>query len=245
MTQPEPYSSFHILMLVIGIPVTVFLAWKTRLVSAHTHDMILLVLGILLILSEIYKQLFHFYIVDHHTYDWWIFPFQLCSLPMYISVIIPFVKKQKPKLILETFLMDICLLGGIMALLFPSGMMHSYVVLTWHSFLWHFILIFLGVHIALTKPVISIRYSYLWTAVLFLFNALVASMFNFLFHSYGNINMFYISSYRPMTQPIFMNLEPIIGRIPTILCYLICIVFGLFLVQHIVFHIQTKKKTTS
>lgn len=234
MKQPSPYDSFHILILLVGIPVSIFLAWKTRHCTLLTHKKLLLCLGIILILSEVYKQLFHFYISDHHTYDWWIFPFQLCSLPMYLSLSIPLWKQDETRRKLETYLMDICLLGGFMALFFPSGMMHPYVVLTMHSFLWHFILLFIGFHIAFTKN--TDTSSFQSVALLFCISASIATIFNLTLHTYGDINMFYINPYRPISQPVFMSFEPILGRIPVIICYLICLLLGLYLVQKIVHH---------
>lgn len=120
MTQPQPYGTFHIIMLVMGIPLTILLAWKLRNVSETIYRRILFGIAVFLIISELYKQLFHYYIMDNHTYDWWIFPFQLCSLPMYVCAILPFMKKSRWLIPLETFLMDFNLLGAFMALLVPN-----------------------------------------------------------------------------------------------------------------------------
>lgn len=240
MNQPKPYGIFHLCMLFIGIPISIFLAYHTRKLSLQTHHKLLFLLGLLLILSEIYKQLFHFYISDHHTYDWWIFPFQLCSLPMYLSIWIPFLQKPSNQRKTEAWLMDICLLGGFMALLFPSGMMHSYVILTMHSFLWHFILLFIGFHIAFSRTADTSYSSFSFVSVWFLISASIATCFNILFHTYGDINMFYINPYQPISQPVFKSFEPILGRIPVIICYLICLLLGLFIV-HTLVHAITKK----
>ena len=85
MTEPQPYGLFHIVILLGGIPLSVMLAWKLRKVNERCYHRILFVIAVILLLSELYKQLFHFYVMDNKAYDWWIFPFQLCSLPMYLS----------------------------------------------------------------------------------------------------------------------------------------------------------------
>lgn len=117
MAEPKPYGLFHIVMLLVGIPVSIALAWKLRRVSDRSYHRILFAIAVILLLSELYKQLFHFYVMDNKTYDWWIFPFQLCSLPIYLCAILPFMKKSRWLIPLETFLMDFNLLGGLMALL--------------------------------------------------------------------------------------------------------------------------------
>ncbi|WP_233448423.1 YwaF family protein [[Clostridium] innocuum] len=95
MAEPKPYGLFHIVMLLVGIPVSIALAWKLRRVSDRSYHRILFAIAVILLLSELYKQLFHFYVMDNKTYDWWIFPFQLCSLPMYLCAILPFMKKKQ------------------------------------------------------------------------------------------------------------------------------------------------------
>ena len=45
-----------------------------------------------------------------------------------------------------TYLQDFSLLGGIMALAEPSGLMQPYVTLTVHGLTWHLILIFIGLY---------------------------------------------------------------------------------------------------
>lgn len=45
-----------------------------------------------------------------------------------------------------TYLQDFSLLGGIMALAEPSGLMQPYVTLTVHGLTWHLILILIGLY---------------------------------------------------------------------------------------------------
>mgnify|MGYP007130416603 CR=1 FL=1 len=60
---------------------------------------------------------------NNHTYDWWYFPFQLCSVPMYLGLLLP-AANSVPRLrsVFTVFIQDYGLLGGIMALLEPSGL---------------------------------------------------------------------------------------------------------------------------
>lgn len=51
--------------------------------------------GILMAASEIWKQLTLTFLINHGAYDWWYFPFQLCSIPMYICLILPVISKPK------------------------------------------------------------------------------------------------------------------------------------------------------
>ena len=149
---PEPYSAFHILLCAAGIPLAVFLA--RRLARTGTHPCgVLFICGLVLAVSELYKQGFLYFVAGQGRYNWWYFPFQLCSVPMYLCLILPLFKHTphcRTEKCICTFMQDFALLGGVMALAEPSGLMHPYLLLTLHGFLWHFMLIFIGLYCAMT-----------------------------------------------------------------------------------------------
>lgn len=88
MRTPVPYSGFHLVFGGAGILAAIFLAWK---LSRGRHLHVLSACGLILAVSEIYKQGFLYYIVNGEQYDWWYFPFQLCSIPMYLCLLLPFI----------------------------------------------------------------------------------------------------------------------------------------------------------
>ena len=116
MRTPVPYSGFHLVFGGAGILAAIFLAWK---LPRGTHPQVLPACGLILAVSEIYKQGFLYYIVNGGQYDWWYFPFQLCSIPMYLCLLLPFIKPRmscRCVKAVHTFLQDFALLGGVMAL---------------------------------------------------------------------------------------------------------------------------------
>ena len=84
MEPIAPYGPFHILYTLLGFAVCGLSAWRLRRVSDRTAGMILFTLGLLLVTSEVFKQLFYFFVVEDNRYCWGEFPFQLCSIPMYL-----------------------------------------------------------------------------------------------------------------------------------------------------------------
>ena len=125
---PEPYSAFHILLCAAGIPLAVFLARRLARTSTHPCG-VLFICGLVLAVSELYKQGFLYFVAGQGRYNWWYFPFQLCSVPMYLCLILPLFK-HTPHCRMEkcicTFMQDFALLGGVMALAEPSGLMHPF-----------------------------------------------------------------------------------------------------------------------
>lgn len=92
MDTPKPYGAFHLVLTVLGVSLSIFLARKFSFPERKAGpDTILFLCGLFLGLTELYKQGFIYYIENGRTYDWWYFPFQLCSVPMYLGLFIPMV----------------------------------------------------------------------------------------------------------------------------------------------------------
>lgn len=229
MRPPEPYGPFHLFITAAGVWTAVFLA---RRAAGRRRAHVLAACGILLLAGEIYKQFFLYYVVNGGRFDWWYFPFQLCSVPMYLCLLasLPLVRKR-PRLyaLLCTFIQDFGLLGGAMALAVPSGLMHPYWTLTLHGFLWHFILIFLGLYCAFGEKSLKGPKGFAAVLPLFTLCCLAAELVNVASHPYGNADMFYISPYYPNSQVIFHQAALKIGVAAGNLLYLACVALGGFL----------------
>ena len=92
MQTPVPYSPFHLSLTALGICAA---AWMARRLAAGRRKHVLFVCGLILAASELYKQGFLYYIVNGRSYDWWYFPFQLCSVPMYLCLAVPLLSKPE------------------------------------------------------------------------------------------------------------------------------------------------------
>ena len=248
MKPPAPYGPFHLILTLFGIGTSIFLARKFTCKERRQTDLLLFTCGFILALTEVYKQLFIYYIENNGSYDWWYFPFQLCSVPMYLGLLIPFVP-QKLRNTIYTFIQDFGLLGGIMALAEPSGLMHPYWTLTLHEFLWHFILIFMGLTCAFYSHnsnehsgnnYIETARTYIPVIPLFLICAVIATAINVLSHPYGNTDMFYISPYYPNGQIVFHQISLVIGTFSGNCLYLSSVLLGGFIIHMICLELKTK-----
>lgn len=153
MTPPVLYGPFHLIAAFGGSAIAILAAWRFSSINncntnnrdnRRSFDQIMLVSGVILLIGELYKQLMNFYIVNNHAYDWWIFPFQLCSLPLYLCPLLILIHNEKRHRILCTFLLDFNMMGAVATFIDPSGIFHPYWTLTLHGVLWHLMLIFVG-----------------------------------------------------------------------------------------------------
>ena len=152
MEIPPAYGAFHISFVLIGFLVCFSLAYLLRNLSEKGNKILFLSVGAFLLVTEIYKQLMYKLVISpDELYRWGVFPFHLCSIPLYLCLIIPFLKKGILKQTMYDFLMTYNLLSGFVAFFEPSGLLHQHVTMTAHSLVWHMLLVFLGAYVALSK----------------------------------------------------------------------------------------------
>ena len=242
MTPPSSYGVFHLSFTFIGIVVCILLAYHLRNLSERGHKIVLGCTGGFLILTEIYKQLFYVFYMSDHSYVWWIFPFQLCSVPMYLCIIAIFLKPGHFRNGIYGFMTTYNLLGGIMAFIEPSGINHEYWTLTLHAYIWHMLLIFIGFYLIASGHCAKTKKDYLHATVTFVGLCILAFCINLIFWdaSGGTINMFYVGPrYSPLA--IFKDISLNFGWYVSTALYIPTVMLGAFLV-FLPVHIYTKKK---
>lgn len=189
------------------------------------------VCGLLMAGSEVWKQLYLTLRINHGVYEWWYFPFQLCSIAMYVLLALPWVKRERVRLGLLSFLMSYSLLGGIAVFADTSGLQYPVLVLTAHSYLWHILLIIIGftagIGYVLESKAQTFRFRAFWgSTLLYLFCCITAVAINLIFDSYGSINMFYINPNYEMQQVVFSSIARFLGNTPAILLYILATITG-------------------
>lgn len=226
MQVPQPFGLFHIVTASVGISIAIVLAYYLRACSDKMYCRLMFSCAFMLLIFEIMKQYIHYFILNDHQYNWWIFPFQLCTLPMYLCLFMPWIKSTSCYQPIETFLMDFNLLGGIMALLFPYDLLHPQLFLTLHAFLWHIILVFIGFLIGFSHHGNHTWSGFKHCLIILFIAIIIATIFNILFHSFGTINLFYISPYQITSQPFFHSIALQYGNTNSNICYIVAMIAG-------------------
>lgn len=123
-------------------------------------EQFLLISGLVMFASEIWKQYYLTEVLNHGVYNWWYFPFQLCSIPMYLLLLLIPCGRSRKKIhrklfsrtkmesalaklydIILMFLACYGLLGGIAVFADTSGLHYPALPLTVHSYLWHILML--------------------------------------------------------------------------------------------------------
>lgn len=205
MERPKSFGPWHLVFLLVGIPLAITVAFLIRKMSDKKSRIMLLCISIFLMLFELYKQLFYYFVMNGENYPLWIIPFQLCSVPMYLCFMVSIIRNRKFNHWLYEFMFAFNLFGGFISFMEPSGLNHPYVTLTLHAYLWHLMLIFLGFYFYFSKRAgRSWKGFFKGIAVLGIVVA-IAQIINIVAQGAGGCNMFYISPY--VASPLFFFKE--------------------------------------
>ena len=228
MDKPKMFGLFHFLMIILSFAAAWGVWYFLRNTAEEKRIRILHGIGIFMAVSEIYKQLFLYFIVNGQKYDWWFFPFQLCSMAMYLCLFLPVMRKEFRKTV-YMFLGTFSLLGTVCALICPMDMMREYVMLTAHAFIYHALLAVIAV-LCIASPEFDPSWNRFRKASgLFLILAAAAEVINVTGTKLTELNkpnMFYISPYMQNTQPVFSVISQFLGIHITIAVYLLSIIAG-------------------
>lgn len=241
MTPPVAYGWFHILFTLGGFALCAFAAWKLRKVSDKTARWILFSIGVLLGLTEIYKQLFYYFAVNDNSYAWGDFPFQFCSVPMYICLIAPWLKPGKLQRGMYSYAVLFNLLGGAIAFTEPSGLFHSYWFLTVHALFWHMVLVFIGLFLCFSKRGGTEKEDYKTACFTFFGLAAIAFSLNVFVQNVLNkhMNMFFVG---PGNSPlvVFKWFSETFGWYVSSALFIFAVCLGAFIISLLIRALQKK-----
>ena len=214
MVEPKAFGWFHLLWILFVI-VVLFLLYKNRdKYSERQLKMVLGTYGIVALILEVLKQLIWSFNFDPVTnlvtwdYQWYAAPFQLCTTPIYVSLICLFLKDGKLRNALLSYMSFVTILGSITTIILPDSCLVSDILVNIHTMYLHMGSFVVSVYL-LMSGVVKINLKNIRDAFfVFLTFVLIALALNLGIYHSGILNgetfdMFYISPYFISTLPIF------------------------------------------
>lgn len=232
MTPPPSYGVFHLTFFFVGLAVCFTLTWLLCKIDDKKHKALLLIVGALLVTFEVYKIAFRYVVIAKGDMSqmWWLFPFQLCSAPIYLCFVGALAKNEKIRAAALEFMLAFNLFSGFVAFTEPSGLVHEYWTLTLHAFVWHMLLIFIGLYLGFSGRAGRRLVDYKKAIIMFFILCVIAFGINCAFYgvSDGSMNNFYIG---PANSPIivFKDICVKYGWFVNDLLYIPLICLGAFL----------------
>lgn len=237
MNTPTRFGWFHIMWILFAV-ITLFLLYKRK--NKYSEKQLKTVLGVYSIIAlilETLKQLIWSFNYDQITnivtwdYEWYSFPFQLCTTPIYVCLLCLFLKKGKFRDSLLSFISYITILGSISTIILPDSCFTSDILVNIHTMWLHIGSFIVSVYLLINKET-KINIKSLSSAVaVFLIFVSIALYINILFYNLGflngeTFNMFFISPYFISTLPVFNVLQEKVPYLIFLTIYIVSLITG-------------------
>lgn len=235
MYQAFSQSWFHYLSLVLFFFIMISLTKRYRDSSDRDVKKFLRLMALILIFFEILKQI-NYTSANNWNYQWYAFPFQFCSTPMYVALIASFLKESKLRDAMYMFLATFGFFSGIAVMLYPSTVFTSTALINIQTMVHHGGIAIMGMvlmanHIQLdTKSFIKGVYVFsTLTGIAIVLN----TIHNLWIHD-GSFNMFFINPLYNCEIPVLSIFQPLVPA-PI---FIVIFILGFSLVAFIIFQVR-------
>ncbi len=212
MTTPVMFGWFHILSLVLTILVTVLLCRVFSSAEEKTVRRIVLYTSVISIVLEVYKQINYTFIVTDGVivtdYQWYAFPFQFCSTPMYVGLLAGLLRPCKVRDALYSYLATYGLFAGLCVMLYPAQVFISTIGINIQTMICHGLMIVVGIYMMFSEAVKLDHKTILRALPVFVVNVIIAIILNELAYFTGFVgdetfNMFFFSPHYAPSLPVY------------------------------------------
>ncbi|MBE7061905.1 MAG: hypothetical protein E7382_05155 [Clostridiales bacterium] len=230
MTTPTNFGWFHILSVVLCAAITVALCIFYKDAKDKTMRRIALISWLIMVVLEAMKQLTYSYDGKalEWDYQWYAFPYQLCSTPLYVLPFIAFMKDCKVRDAMMSYMSTFSFFGGFAVFIYPNDVFVSTTAINIQTMIHHGLQIVLGIYFFVyNRKKLSIKY-HLSALFVFVALAIVAIALNEIVHASlianGNdetFNMFYFSPHHGTHLPILSIICPLVPPVVFIFIYVL------------------------
>ena len=245
METPESYGAFHFLSLAAVIGLTVLLCIRFRDAEEKTVRRILLAAWIIMVVLELYKQLVYTYDVTDAgkivgDFQWYAFPFQFCSTPLYVLPFAIFLREGTARDGTIAFLCTFSLFGGLAVMVYPNDVFISTIGINIQTMVHHGAQVALGIFLAVHNRKRLSPSHFLSALPIFTVLVTTAMLLNIGVHhallangQTDTFNMFFVSPYHPCTLPVLSSVYELVPYPIFLFIYL----FGFSLVAALVYFV--------
>ena len=212
METPLPYGWFHLLFFALSILAAIALCVTHKHAGPDRVRKVVLWVSIACILLEIYKQINYSFTVTESgiafDYQWYAFPWQFCSTPMYIGLVAGLTKKGKLHDATCAYLATFSMFAGLAVMFYPVSVFIGTVGINIQTMICHGSMITLGIYLLYSGHVKLEHKTILKAVCVFAVMIGIAIIMNEIAHASGlleteTFNMFFISPYCEPSLPVY------------------------------------------
>ena len=212
MTRPESYGWFHILFLVLSIGFGVLLCMLYKHGYIKNVKRVLLWTAIVVIILEVYKMVNYTFSYEGGItadFQWYAFPWQFCSTPMYVGLLAG-LTKGKLHNSLCSYLSTFALFAGAAVMVYPGDVFSSVIGINIQTMICHGSMITIAIFLFYTQHVKAEAKTLVRAIPVFAVTVGIAAILNEVIFYSGildaqneTFNMFFISRHFDSTLPVY------------------------------------------
>jgi hypothetical protein len=216
--EPGNYGWFHIMFVVIVVAATGVVCHFFKNADDKTYRRIVLITWIIIVLFEVYKEIIFSFDINEEDiakstweYQWYAFPYQLCSTPLYVLPLIAFLPDSNKvcywiRRACMYFTATFAFFGGFVVYVYPNDVFIPTIGICIQTMVHHGSQVLLGIYTAVYMRK-NFKLKEAWTGVAaFAVLALIAIILNetmiHVIPEDNTFNMFYISRHFDCTLPV-------------------------------------------
>ena len=251
MNTPKPWGWFHIMWIMFVVIALIILFNLKKKYSNKQLKIVLGVYGIIALILELTKQFmwsFNYNEISNiitWDYQWYAAPFQLCTTPIFASIICLFLKEDsKIRKALLSYMAYVTILGSFMTMIIPDSCFTSDILINIHTMWLHLGSLVVSIYLLMSGAVKIDRQSFKTAFYVFLVFVIIAEILNISIYNSGilngeTFNMFYISPYFISSLPIFDIIQQNVPFIIFLLIYIVAINIGALITYFIAYKIKS------
>lgn len=212
MERPGLFGWFHILWLAITILAGIGLCiWHRRNGDERRVRKVVFIVALTVFILEIYKMInYSFSYEDGIVFDfqWYAFPWQFCSTPMYVGLLTGLFRKGKVHDALCAYLATYAVFAGAAVMIYPGDVFIGTIGINIQTMICHGSMISVGIYLLYTGYVKLEHKTILKALPVFACTVLIAVVLNEVAYFSGlletdTFNMFFISRHEECTLPVY------------------------------------------
>lgn len=216
MEEPELFGWFHITFLLLSFIAAAILCLLHKNASQERVRNIVFGVAVAVIILEVYKQVnYSFSYADGNVafqYQWYAFPWQFCSMPMYVGFLAGIFRKGRIHDCLCAFLSTYAVFAGLCVMFYPETVFIDTIGINIQTMICHGSMITVGIYL-LYSGYVKLEHKTILKAIpVFLVSVLTAVILNEIAFQLGlleehEFNMFFISPHCEPSLPVYSLIQ--------------------------------------
>ena len=219
MPRPGNYGWFHLLFFALSIIAGILLCVTHKKGDDRRVRRAVFVTGVIVILLEVFKMFVYSFVIEGDQlvwdFQWYVFPWQFCSMPMYVSLLTGVFRKGKIHQSLLAFLATYAVFAGLCVMFYPNDVFIGEIGVNIQTMICHGSMLTIGMYLYGSGYVKTEHKTILRAIPVFAVAVGMAALLNEVVYKSGilggeTFNMFFISPYFDGTLPVYSSVQAVV-----------------------------------